>query len=110
MRAGATGALSAASAPSRHGLVRAALRDTGRRVDAASASRQSASVSIASSFAVASRSAHARASMPDQRSPTSAIRAAMVRSVHVRGPTAPPSTSAHVHGAETGAPGLARTA
>ena len=34
----------------------------------------------------------------------------MVRSVNVRGPTSPRSTSSHVHGAETGAPGFARTA
>jgi len=38
--------------------LRGALRDTGRRIDAASASLQSASVNIVRSFAVASRSEH----------------------------------------------------
>jgi hypothetical protein len=51
-----------------------------------------------------------RPSMSDHRSPTSAIRRAIVRSVNVRGVAAPRSSSAHVHGAETGAPGRARTA
>ena len=38
------------------------------------------------------------------------MRAGMFRSVNVRGPTSPRSTSSHVHGADTGAPGFARTA
>ena len=37
------------------------------------------------------------------------MRSGIVRSVNVRGTTAPDSTSSHVHGADTGAPGLART-
>ena len=44
--------------------------------------------------------------MSDQRSPTSATRAAIVRSVNVCGPTSPRSISSHVHGADTGAPGF----
>jgi hypothetical protein len=38
------------------------------------------------------------------------MRPAIVASVNVCGPTSPSSTSFHVQGAETGAPGLARTA
>ena len=34
------------------------------------------------------------------------MRSGMFRSVNVRGPTSPLSTSSHVHGADTGAPGL----
>ena len=56
------------------------------------------------------RSERLRRRMSDQRSPTSAMRAAIVRSVNVRGPTSPRSISSHVHGADTGAPGFARTA
>ena len=41
--------------------------------------------------------------------PTLAMRSGMVRSVNVRGPTSPRSTSSHVHGADTGAPRFART-
>ena len=48
--------------------------------------------------------------IPPHRSPTPATRPAIVRSVNVRGPTSPRSTSSHVHGADTGAPGFARTA
>ena len=48
--------------------------------------------------------------MSDQTSPSSATRAAMLRNVNVRGSTVPRSISSHVHGAETGAPGFARTA
>jgi hypothetical protein len=48
--------------------------------------------------------------MLDHRSPTSAIRAAIDRMAKVRGPTAPLSISSHVQGADTGAPGFARTA
>ena len=44
----------------------------------------------------------------DLRHPTT--RAAMLRSVNVLGSTLDCSISVHVHGAETGAPGLARTA
>ena len=44
------------------------------------------------------------------RSPTASIRSAMFTSVKLWGCTSPLSTSSHVHGAETGAPGLARTA
>ena len=43
------------------------------------------------------------------RSPTASRRAGIVRSVNVCGATAPRSTSSHVHGADTGAPGRART-
>ena len=43
-------------------------------------------------------------------SPAEAVLCAIVRSVNVRGATSPRSTSSHVHGAETGAPGFARTA
>ena len=38
------------------------------------------------------------------------MRAGSVRSVNVLGPTAPRSISSHVHGAEIGAAGRARTA
>ena len=38
------------------------------------------------------------------------MRAGMERSVKVCGNTSPPATSSQVHGADTGAPGLARTA
>jgi hypothetical protein len=48
--------------------------------------------------------------MSAQRSPTLAIRPAIVLSVKVRGPASPRSISSHVHGADTGAPGFARTA
>ena len=48
--------------------------------------------------------------MSPHRSPTSAIRSAMLRSVNDCGLTLPLSTSSQVHGADTGAPGLARTA
>jgi hypothetical protein len=85
-----------------------AFRDTGRRVDAASASLQSASVNIVRSFAVASRSEHRRSSTPDQSPPISPMRAAIVRSVNARGPTAPPSSSAHVHGGRGGRLGAHR--
>ena len=43
------------------------------------------------------------------RSPTASSRCAIVRSVNVRGPTARRSISSQVHGADTGAPGRART-
>ena len=42
-------------------------------------------------------------------SPIFATRAGVFRSVKVAGPTLPLSTSCHVHGADTGAPRLART-
>jgi hypothetical protein len=51
-----------------------------------------------------------QASISAHRSPAFPIRAAMVRSVNVPGPTSPRSISSHVHGADTGAPGFARTA
>ena len=51
-----------------------------------------------------------RSLMSDQRSPTSATREGIDRRVNVRGPTSPRSSSSHVQGADTGAPGLARTA
>jgi len=44
------------------------------------------------------------------KSPTSFIRRAIVRNVNVCGPTFPRSISSQVHGADTGAPGFARTA
>ena len=44
------------------------------------------------------------------KSPTTAILEAIVRNVNVRGAMSPCSTSSHVHGADTGAPGFARTA
>ena len=50
-----------------------------------------------------------RAISPAQRSPAFARRGAIVRNVKVWGSTVPCSISAHVHGAETGAPGRART-
>ena len=43
------------------------------------------------------------------RSPTSPIRFSIFRTLNDLGPTAPVSTSSHVHGAETGAPVFART-
>src|SRR5262245_10478457 len=43
------------------------------------------------------------------KSPRAAARSGMFLSVDVRGPTDPSSISFHVHGADTGAPGLART-
>ena len=43
------------------------------------------------------------------RSPTASSRSAIVRRVNVRGPTVRRSISSHVHGADTGAPGRART-
>ena len=46
---------------------------------------------------------------PDQRSPTLAMRWAMLRMVKLRGAISPRSTSSEVQGADTGAPGLART-
>lgn len=45
----------------------------------------------------------------DHRSPTSAIRFSIVRNVKLFGCTSPVSTSSHEHGADTGAPGFART-
>jgi hypothetical protein len=51
-----------------------------------------------------------RLRIPDHRSPAASIRLAMFLSVNVRGATAPLATSSHVHGADTGAPGLDRTA
>src|SRR4051812_18208344 len=62
------------------------------------------------SFSVAFFRPRLRLRRSDQTSPTAAMRSVIVRSVKVRGPTAPPSISAQVHGAETGAPALARTA
>src|ERR1700752_789694 len=47
--------------------------------------------------------------MSAQRSPASLMRWAIVRNVKLFGWTSPRSISFHVHGAETGAPGLART-
>ena len=52
---------------------------------------------------------HRRAPSSSHRSPIRASRSGMLRSVNVCGCTSPRSTSSHVHGAETGAPGLART-
>lgn len=54
-----------------------------------------------SDFLILSMSAH--------RSPVAAIRWAIVRNVKLFGPTSPLSTSSQEHGADTGAPGLART-
>src|SRR4051812_7599926 len=48
--------------------------------------------------------------MSAHRSPTLAVLAAIARKVNVCGATSPRSISSHVHGADTGAPGLARTA
>ena len=48
--------------------------------------------------------------MSAHKSPTRSILAAIVRNVNVRGATSPRSISSQVHGAETGAPGFARTA
>ena len=48
-------------------------------------------------------------SMSAHRSPTVEILCAIVRKVNVFGPTSPRSNSSQVHGAETGAPGLALT-
>jgi hypothetical protein len=48
-------------------------------------------------------------SMSPHRSPTAETRWAIVRNVNVLGPTSPRSNSCQVHGAETGAFGLART-
>ena len=59
---------------------------------------------------IARRSDRPRLRTSDHKSPTSAIRCAIVLNVKVRGPISPDSISSHVHGAETGAPGLARTA
>src|SRR5688572_6033514 len=42
-------------------------------------------------------------------SPTFAMRSGIVRSVKVAGFTLPRSISSHLHGADTGAPGFART-
>ena len=47
--------------------------------------------------------------MSAHTSPSLATRVGMFRSVKVVGPTLPPSTSFHVHGADTGAPRFART-
>src|SRR5688572_5932571 len=44
-----------------------------------------------------------------QMSPAFLIRAGMLRRVKVAGATLPFSISSHVHGADTGAPGFART-
>jgi len=49
-------------------------------------------------------------SIPSHNSPTLATRLAIVRSVNAWGVATPLSTSFHVHGADTGAWGLARTA
>ncbi len=46
---------------------------------------------------------------PDHTSPTFEMRAGMLRRVNEVGATAPRSTSSQVTGADTGAPGLART-
>jgi len=46
----------------------------------------------------------------DHKSPTRSIRAAIFLTLNVRGSTLPLSTSSHVHGADTGAPGFGRTA
>src|SRR5262245_21259040 len=51
-----------------------------------------------------------RRRMSPHRSPTLSIRAAMLRSVNVFGETSPRSICSHVQGADTGAPGLGRTA
>jgi len=51
-----------------------------------------------------------RSFISDHKSPTFAMRAAIVRKVNLCGVISPWSSSSHVHGADTGAPGLARTA
>src|SRR5688572_17778925 len=48
-------------------------------------------------------------SISDHKSPASATRWTIVRNVKLFGCTSPPSTSSHVHGADTGAPDFART-
>jgi hypothetical protein len=45
----------------------------------------------------------------DHKSPTSVTRWTIMRNVKLFGSTTPRSTSSHVHGADTGAPALART-
>src|SRR5262249_52732394 len=65
---------------------------------------------IRSSFPIPGPIASALLYISDQRSPTALTRAAIVRSVNVRGWTRPLSTSCQVHGADTGAPGFGRTA
>ena len=56
------------------------------------------------SCSTAFRSERPRLLISAHTSPTDSIRSAIVRSVNVRGPTAPRSISCHVHGADTGAP------
>lgn len=48
-------------------------------------------------------------SMSAHRSPREEIRWAIIRNVKLFGPTSPRSSSSHEQGAETGAPGFART-
>src|SRR5262249_11697682 len=73
-------------------------------------SRHLLSDSICCSRACARVSDRSCRAICDQRSPTFASRSAIVLSVNERGSTSPRSTSSHVHGADTGAPGFARTA
>jgi hypothetical protein len=51
-----------------------------------------------------------RRRIPDHKSPTASIRADIFFNVNVCGPTSPTTTSSQVQGADTGAPGLDRTA
>jgi hypothetical protein len=66
-------------------------------------------LAIPFSRSIASPNPTDRAGSSAHNSPTAATRSLIFRSLNDRGSTSPRSTSAHVHGAETGAPGLART-
>src|SRR5687767_8082644 len=65
---------------------------------------------IPCSATIARRSDLRRLRMSDHKSPTASIRAAIFFSVNVLGPIDALSSSSHVQGADTGAPGFARTA
>ena len=60
-------------------------------------------------FSIGRRNERRLLNMSLHKSPTLAVRFAIVLKVKVLGPTVQLSTSCQVHGAETGAPGLART-
>ena len=62
------------------------------------------------SFAIARTSERFLFRRSAQTSPSFSMRAAMLRRLNVVGPTFPVMTSSQVHGADTGAPGFARTA
>src|SRR5688500_17152320 len=61
------------------------------------------------SFSIGRFNDRPRRRISAQRSPTFAMRSGIFRTVNVRGSTSPRTTSSHVHGADTGAPGFART-